>query len=361
MLHVNGRHIVDEDNNQVHFRGSTLTALYWENPEVVTSLYPTDDIYRSMSEMGANTVRLTVHYRLFEDDAAPFQYKQDGLVWLDRQIQFAASHGLYVILCLILPPGGDWMDEKPELDFSLWEDATKQERFIRLWEMLTKRYRGTNLGEAIAAFDLFNAPATNDGSGQAYRALAVRTVERLRRIDADRLFIIGKLYGTNGINHDKELETFIQLDAPNLIYDAHFYAPFLYTHQYADWVGVHGEGGRYPDSDMAEYAVDGTEYPRDITYLASRLEHLIRFREQHDVPILVSEFGLIHHCFENERGGLAYVRDVVQLLRQHEIGYTYWDFQSPAMGVYLSDAREPMRAKREQPGLASLLFPVEHK
>lgn len=359
MLHVNGRHIVDAENNQVHFRGFTLTALYWEAPEVVTSLYPTDAIYRRMFEMGANTVRLTIHYRLLEDEVTCFQYKQEGLAWLDRQIQFAASQRLYVILCLILPPGGDWMDEKPELDFSLWEDAAKQERFICLWEMLTERYRATELGRAVAAFDLFNAPATNDGSGQAYRMLAERTVERLQKIDADRLFILGKLYGTNGINHDNELETFIHLDAPNLIYDAHFYAPFRYTHQYANWVGVHGEGGRYPDSDVTEYAVDGTAYPRDITYLASRLAHLIRFREQHDVPILVSEFGLIHHCFESGRGGLEYVRDVVQLLHQHGIGYTYWDFQSSVMGVYVSDAREPTRDEEEQPGLASCLFPID--
>lgn len=353
MLHVQGRQLVSAAGDAVRLRGFTLTALYWEPLDVVTSLYPTDEPYRNMREVGANVVRLTFHHRLIERE--PMTEEGEGLAWLDRQLDFARANGLCVILCLILPPGGDWMDERPELDYSLWTDSFKQERFRWIWRTLLERYKGTARGESIAAFDLFNAPATTDGTGKAYRQLLRSTVGELHALDPDRLFIVAPCYGTDGMRHDERIEEWILLDCPNVVYDLQFYDPFLYTHQYADWVGVREEGGIYPDRSILEWTPEG-ELPRDQTYLARRLEPILHLQATHDVPVLISEFGLIHHCFEQGRGGLTYVEDVIALLDQAEIGFTYWDFQSTVMGLFRSDARSTLVPTDEQSHLASTLF-----
>lgn len=81
MLHVQGQHLVNTTGDVVRLRGFTLTALYWEPTQVVTELYPTDEPYRVMREVGANVVRLTFHARLIERE--PFVEETAGLEWLD--------------------------------------------------------------------------------------------------------------------------------------------------------------------------------------------------------------------------------------------------------------------------------------
>lgn len=353
MLHVQGQHLVNAAGDVVRLRGFTLTALYWEPTQVVTELYPTDEPYRVMREVGANVVRLTFHARLIERE--PFLEETAGLEWLDQQLDFAQANGLYVILCLILPPGADWMDDRPEPDYSLWSDLSKQERFRWIWRTLLTRYKGTTRGKAIAAFDLFNAPATIDGNGETYRQLLQSTVNELYALDSNRIFVIAPCYGTNGMKHEDLLRDWFLLDNPNVIYDLHFYDPFSYTHQYAEWVGVHEEGGVYPDCSLLEPTLEGY-MPRCQSYLAKQLEPLLQLRMMHEVPIFISEFGLIHHCFEDGRGGLAYVNDVITLLNEAGIGFTYWDFQSTVMGLFRSDARLSLMQSDQQRDLALTLF-----
>lgn len=132
-------------------------------------------------------------------------------------------------------------------------------------------------------------------------------------------------------------------------------APFKYTHQYAEWIGMHDEGGKYPDFLVKE-KINDKEFIRDETYLIERMQPLLELRNTYNVPVFVSEFGLIHHCFEQGRGGLQYVQDVVAFLEQEMIGFTYWDFQSTVMGAFQSDARSPLTRDVEQPGLIKRLF-----
>ena len=80
---------------------------------------------RPVKSFGMNLVRLPFEYRLLEDDAEPFHLKPDAWRWLDRAVEMAEKHGIYVILDLHGAPGRQSaMDHTGRRDENqLWTDA----------------------------------------------------------------------------------------------------------------------------------------------------------------------------------------------------------------------------------------------
>jgi hypothetical protein len=95
--------------------------------------------YQRIANMCMNAIRLGLNYRLFEDNANPFVYKDEVWPWLDRQIQWAKNQGLYLILDMHVPPGG--LQPSGGGGASQWDDPIKQQRFKALWYAIAERYK----------------------------------------------------------------------------------------------------------------------------------------------------------------------------------------------------------------------------
>src|SRR5688572_30200507 len=67
--------------------------------EFLTGFF-TDRDAELLAGIGLNSVRIPVNYRHFEDDAAPFELKEEGFALLDQVIDILARHGLYSIIDL---------------------------------------------------------------------------------------------------------------------------------------------------------------------------------------------------------------------------------------------------------------------
>ena len=65
----------------------------------------TEDDASFISSLGLNLLRLPVNYRHFEDDARPFEVKEEGFRHLDRVVELCAAHGIYTIIDLHALPG----------------------------------------------------------------------------------------------------------------------------------------------------------------------------------------------------------------------------------------------------------------
>ncbi|MGE5599836.1 MAG: glycoside hydrolase family 5 protein, partial [Bacteroidota bacterium] len=46
-----------------------------------------------LAGLGVNLVRLSLNYRHFESDTAPYEYREDGFARLDRAVSWCAQHG----------------------------------------------------------------------------------------------------------------------------------------------------------------------------------------------------------------------------------------------------------------------------
>lgn len=72
----------------------------------------------------------------------------------------------------------------------------------------------------------------------------------------------------------------------------------------------------------------------DRDFLLERLMVGIAFREQHNVPINVGEFGVFQTTFLSENaGGAAWIQDMLELLIENKINFAYWDYHG-SWGLY---------------------------
>ena len=53
--------------------------------------------------MGANSTRFLLNHVTFEDDAAPYVYKDAGWTWIDQNVAWAKAHGIHLIFNMHVP------------------------------------------------------------------------------------------------------------------------------------------------------------------------------------------------------------------------------------------------------------------
>jgi hypothetical protein len=128
-LSTEGKNIVDQDGRVVRLRGTCVGG--WMNMEDFVNGYSgaehtlrhematvlgasraeffferlldqffNESDFEYMRSLGTTVVRLPLNYRHFEDDRAPYVYKEAGFVRLDRVLGWCEKHGLYAILDL---------------------------------------------------------------------------------------------------------------------------------------------------------------------------------------------------------------------------------------------------------------------
>lgn len=127
-IRVDGARLVDEFGKTVRLTGFGLGG--WMNMENFITGYPgneqnirrvmldtlgpqgyqaffdeflegffTDTDAALLAAIGLSSVRIAVNYRHFEDDAAPFELKEEGFAHLERVVSILARHGLYSACC----------------------------------------------------------------------------------------------------------------------------------------------------------------------------------------------------------------------------------------------------------------------
>jgi hypothetical protein len=132
------------------------------------------------------------------------------------------------------------------------------------------------------------------------------------------------------------------------MYTFHFYSPFKFTHQYATWTKV-GEGGKYPDETIEE---EGGQV-RNKAYLEAQLKKYLAFGKKHNVPLYLGEFGVIKYGFENAKGGERWVSDMVDILKQNHVHFTYHVYHEDNFGLYYGYGK-PIDTTQKNSGLIEI-------
>jgi endoglucanase len=243
------------DGKNMLLRGMAFGNGVWYLAEPDPTLHNEED-YKEMQRLGLNAVRFYLSYKYFEDDNAPYQYKQSGFDWLNQNIEWARANGIKLFLNIHVPQGGFQSNGEGG---ALWENAENQNRLTALWRKLASVYANDT---AIAAYDLLNEPVTTKNKEQ-WQTLAQRLADTIRTIDSKHFLLVERLNGlTNGdYSQDSEMNfVFINDPANKWGLTFHFYSPIEYTHQYASWVDAfkNTDGGKYPDA--SKLAMDEPEW-----------------------------------------------------------------------------------------------------
>ncbi len=284
-VHADGKDIIGIDGEKLVIKGIAFGNSVWSNK--INYNHHTEDSYKELSEMGFNSVRFYINYCFFEDDAAPYKYKESGFKWLDKNVKWAKKYGMGIIINMHCPQGGY---QSSGNGMELWNDAENQNRLIALWKAIAERYSGE---PAVWGYGLLNEPYvplldTMEKSAEQYFELTDRIAKEVRKASPHQALFVECLCNAKDINGEKVPDydwfvpenTFPKINDQNVIYEFHCYSPFSFTHQGTQWAGTEGITMTYPSEQIvsAEYengwvgclTADSVNTDGEWTYFESR-------------------------------------------------------------------------------------------
>jgi len=298
--------------------GSELYQAFFD--EFMTVFFDDADA-RYLASLGMNSVRIPFNYRHFEDDARPFEHKQEGFALLDQAIEHCRGNGLYAVLDFHALPGSQnhhWHSDNETHKALFWNYRHFQDRAVRLWEALADRYRDNPV---VAGYNIMNEPA--DAAGELLKPFYDRAVQAVRSSDPDHIiFLDGNRYSTDFSAFES------QPVYENTVYTAHDYAlpGFVY-------------GGPYPGLTEGVY-VDRDQVEE--TFLR-RTE----FMRATGTPIWIGEFGPVF-TGDPERDEQKYqlLQDQLEIYQRHGAGWAVWAYKDVGgQGLVSAAPGSPWRAR----------------
>jgi aryl-phospho-beta-D-glucosidase BglC (GH1 family) len=278
-----------------------------------------ENSFSEVADLCANTIRLNMDFRAFEDDSAPGIYKNAGWQWLEDHILWAQGNDLGLILDMHTPPGGY---QSFGYSGAFWDSSSEgqdlRSRFVELWKAIALRYRNE---PTIAGFDLLNEPLAS--STAEYFSLMQETIDSIRSVDQNHLLIVEESFN-DGFSWQL-------LDDDNLMYDSHFYTPWDYASQLDPAYGA-VDGPVYPGSGWA-MDKDGLEQ--------EMLDYGLQFAMDNNIPFNMGEYGLTWLLMQDSsRGGQEWFSDVEDLQDQYAVNRQIFSYRG-IFGLYYNSWGNP--------------------
>lgn len=287
------------------WRGFNLTEMQFAGG---TEGFREDD-FRWIAGWGFDFVRLPVSYTHWIRGGDPFLIDEAGFHRIDQALRFAGKHGVHVSLCLHRAPGYCVNEERRE-PFNLWRDAAALDAFCLHWQTLARRYRG--VASERLSFDLLNEPPRPSrwrlgGFNRRRHARVMRAAVRaIREVEPARLLIL------DGLNYGR-LPCPELADLPHVAQSCRAYDPVSLSHYRADWMRG---AGRWPTP----------HWPSGRTDLEQVYAPWAEMIHQ-GVGVHCGEAGCHRHT--PHAVFLAWLREVLAVLKRHQIGWALWNFRGP--------------------------------
>lgn len=265
-----------------------------------------------VKQAGFNHIRLPVSWTHHAAGSPPHAIRPEFLARVDWAIAQATQRGLRVVLNL---HHHDPLNANPALE---------EARYLAIWRQLAERYKSQ---PATVLFELLNEPHGKFNDDPAlWNALLPKALATVRQTNPTRAVIVGPVWWNNVTHLDR-----LTLPAdPNLIVTVHFYDPFEFTHQGAEWVNpAPPVGRRFPSAD-------------DQARMRQTLDKAQQWGQQNNRPIYVGEFGSYSKADPASR--VAWTGFVRSELEKRGFSWAYWEFGA-GFGAYdrlMDEWRKPL-------------------
>ena len=293
------------------------------------------EFFPLIREAGFDTVRVPIRWSAHAMVAAPYTVDAAFFERIDEVIGQALDQGLNVVIN---------MHHYDEIFVS---PADHEDRFVAIWEQIAARYQ--DMPDSVY-FEPLNEP---NGSLDAvtWNALLARTITAIREADGGRHTLIVGGADWNSIASLRYLV--LPNGEDNVIATFHYYEPFLFTHQGAEWVGPeYGTlGVTWPGPPDAEIAltpeakatdwvrtwfaryvqVSGGQNPASPEQIARVFDDAVAWSESRDVPLWLGEFGAYSTADMASRA--RWTATVREEAEARGITWAYWEFGA-GFGVY---------------------------
>lgn len=318
----------------VNFGGwfSQIDAIEEKDPKIFpgtlrhmeTFLGPED--FRRVQTWGFDHVRLPVDFfNVFK--GAELKPDETALRLLDRAIDGILAAGLRVIFDLHKCPGHDF-HEGTSRDQTFFSDPAMRADAKKVWVHLAERY-GSRPGVLL---EVLNEPVAPDAA--TWNRVKDEMAAHIRRHAPKATIVVA----SNRWNNPAQFEHLTPLDDDNVLYSFHYYLPLLFTHQKAPWiVGEHMRQSRtypgtytLPPDTQSRLPLETGHWDR--AQIDRSLEHVARFRAKYQVAVGCHEFG-VYVGGADRASQLNWMRDFLSVLRDHGIGWSYWNYKNLDFGL----------------------------
>ena len=263
------------------------------------------EYFSIMAELGFTHVRIPIRWEP-EDRSmaeAPYTIFSEFLDRIKIVVDEAVKNNLYVIIN---------MHHHEQLN----NDPTGQhDRFLAQWEQISTYFQSYS---DKLLFEIFNEP-TAKFTAPMWNLYMSQAFAIIRKTNPERIVLIGTAEG-GGIGVLKNL---VLPNDKNIILTIHYYEPFKFTHQGANW----------SDGDMSQYL--GTKWydsEKERDDIRQDLEVLKTYSAKYaNIPIHIGEFGSVGEADLDSR--VRWTTFVTRWFEEQGFSWAFWEFSS-GFGIY---------------------------
>jgi len=312
-----------------------------------------EEFFPLIRAAGFDTIRVPIRWSTHAMTETPYTIDPEFFARVDWVIENGLANDLNVVIN---------MHHYEEI---FAQPDAHRERFIALWEQIVTRYRER---PDSLYFEPLNEPHDALDSAR-WNSLMADTVAMARALDTRHTLILtGAEWG--GIAGLRQMR--IPGDGKNLIITFHYYDPYLFTHQGAEWSGpeVGTLGVIWPGPPktplepvpearaLAWVATWFQQYnqasaernPAGPAPIRASFDEVVAWAEKRGLPLWLGEFGAYSKADMQSRvNWTTFVREEAESRR---IAWAYWEFGS-GFGVY------DREAQRWNEGLLRALIPSQ--
>ena len=273
------------------------TETEWGNPFK-------DDYFEKIAQLGFTHVRVPVRWDMATraSQTEPFAINPAFLARIKYIVDKAYASKLYVVMN---------MHHHEEL-FANPEKV--KPRFLSQWEQIAAFFK--NYDQKLL-FEVMNEP--HDGlTPELWNIYFADALKVIRKNNPTRAVLMGTAnYGGLGSVPSLKIP-----DDKNIILTVHYYNPFSFTHQGADWVGTDAQ--KWLGTLWEDLASERNQVTAEFEYLSA-------FAKQKNIPVHVGEFGAYSKADIESRA--RWTTFLARWFEEQGFSWAYWEF-SAGFGIY---------------------------
>lgn len=250
--------------------------------------------FRLIREAGFKSVRIPIRWSAHAEEFSPYGLDHD----FARRVAWAVNCALEADLRVII--------NMHHYDALTRNPQAEKIRFLELWFQIAHLFQ--RYDERLL-FELYNEPSGELTSGH-WNDLLVETIPIVRETNPHRTLLIGTA-NWGGIDALEYLH--IPEEEQNVIVTIHYYSPFPFTHQGAEWVKGSEAwlGKRWKGGNAA----------KEISY---DLWRCAEWGTKENRPIHLGEFGSFHKADIKSR--IRWTKCVAREAENYNMSWAYWEF-----------------------------------